>query len=134
MTKTIRLVSNVIIVSLLAVGFYGCTDSEQQAQIDRQKRSAQREAQEQANKAAQAPAVVVVEASATPEPPQTTEVPAEPNKATHKHFTSTTERVAIDCDSEPEVTPCGISFSDCDEHHASYYCQMGVKAWQTTEN
>ena len=86
------LASNVIIGVILVAGLNSCTDSEQQAQIDRQKRIEAQEAQ-----------AVATPESTTPEEP---EAPAEPEKVDNYTFTNT----VCQCH---EKTECGMTFWNC---------------------
>lgn len=107
----------ILLASLLCL-LVACTDSEQQAMMERNKQSAQ---------------VVHI----VPEPAET---PAEPAQEPQKHFetsywfTSSTEKQPIKCGDQVGPHECGMSFTGCgDDRSQSYYCQTGVRVTMVNE-
>ena len=94
-------------------GLSGCTDSEQQAQIDRQKHNEEREAKDQADKEArieaEAKAAMVAPAdSPTPTAVQTPETPPEPEKVDNVVW----KNIQCQCHS---VAECGVTMWGCSD-------------------
>lgn len=97
-----------VTVFSLALVLNGCTDSEQQAQLDHKKQVEEQEAKDKAEadaKASAQPASEPATASA-PEPEQTPEAPPQPEMVNVYQFSTTT------CECQ-ERSQCGMSFWRC---------------------
>lgn len=118
----------VVVPAAISFSLSGCTDSEQQAQLDHQKRVEEQEAKDAAEKAkslALDPVPGVTEtAPAAPEPEQTPEAPPEPEKVYSYNFSGT----ACECQ---ERSQCGMSFWRC-SNGKTYDCQTNTSYVATT--
>jgi type IV secretory pathway VirB10-like protein len=141
--KSHKLVIIAVIAGLaLLVCMMGCTSDDQAQEIARQKRIEERQQQEAAAaEAAKLPepngsATATQEAQPEERQPQEEEKPVEPKTqtVTTYHFTSSTERGTVDCNSEGKIDACGGVFENCGAHRdETYACQTGVHAWETSK-
>jgi hypothetical protein len=113
----------------------GCSDNDQDKEVERQKRIAAQEQQEQDQRAREQASATQDTSSSDSQPAQE-ETKPEPKTETITtyHFTSSTERGAIDCKDEGKVSACGVSYESCGDGSDSYACQVGVHEWHTQKD
>ena len=137
-----RLLVSSLILGLLLAFAASCTDSEQQAQIERQKRIEQQE-REDADRAAQKAKDAVGQSGGAqgdtsqvqPEVSPTPDTPQEPEKTTNYVYFTGNSKVVCICRKSSE---CGMTFWGCADGkvygcmHNAVYQPVEVEA--TTEN
>jgi hypothetical protein len=119
--------TKIFVALCLALAFAGCSDSEQQAERDRQARK-EREYNDLVRKQEQDKQELErkMREESAPQEPEEPASPPEPQyeETTWHMFTSSTEKVPVACQ-ESEVTPCGVSFTHCKTDN-EYHCQVSV--------
>ena len=127
--------SSIVLILVLAISTYGCSDSEQDKRNEERQARIEREVQEQANKANEERQR---EQQAQQEElnRQTAEEEARPREPEYRevetYIVTFSNGKTIECENKPEAEACGVAVSGCGKEGSTYLCQRDLNYVEKT--